>query len=233
MKTKGNLYPLLITLVILAGLGVVYALSPDLQQEIKQAFEYAKAGERQALAQWFKQFGAWGPIGIVLFMVLQMFLVVFPSWLPMIVANIGYGAIWGTLIAILAVACASTVGYILGRSLSQPLIDRLVGKKQERKLKGLVERYGFGIVVLFRLSPLLSTDAISIVAGALGMPYWRYMLATLAGITPLAAAIAYFVKDLDQLERGLYWLGGAGLLLYGIYIWLDMRRRRSLDKNSE
>lgn len=227
METKGNLYPLLITLGFFAGLGVVYAFSPDLQQEVKQAFAYAKEGERQALAEWFKQFGYWGPVGIVLFMVLQMFLIVFPSWLPMIVANIGYGPIGGTLIAILAVACASTVGYILGRSLSQPLIDRLVGKKQGRKLEGLVGRYGFGIVVLFRLSPLLSTDAISIVAGALRMPYWRYMLATLAGITPLAAAIAYFVKDLDQLERGLYWLGGAGLLLYGIYIWLDLRRRRS------
>lgn len=92
-------------------------------------------------------------------------------------------------------------------------------------MEQLVRRYGFGIVVLFRLSPLLSTDGISIVAGVLRMPYWRYLLATLLGITPLAMAIAYFAQDLDKLKSGLYWLGGAGLLLYGLYVWLDYRRR--------
>jgi uncharacterized membrane protein YdjX (TVP38/TMEM64 family) len=226
MSTKNVSYPLLITLGLLLGMLLLYVFSPGLQQDIEQAFAYAEQGDQEALAKWFKQFGYWGPIGIVLFMVLQMFLVVFPSWLLMIVANIGYGPVWGTLIAITAVACASSIGYLLGRSLSQPLIDRLIGRKQARKLEGLVKRYGFGIVVLFRLSPLLSTDAISIVAGALRMSYGRYMLATLAGITPLAAAIAYFSEDLERLKQGLYWLGGAGLLLYSIYIWLDLRRRK-------
>lgn len=227
MATKSTPYPLLITLAFLALLIVLYALSPELQEDAKQAYAYAKAGDRTALAQWFKQFGLWGPVGIVLLMVVQMFLIVFPSWLPMIVASIGYGPVWGTLIAIVAVACASTIGYILGRSLSQPLINRVVGEKQERKLEDLVQRYGFGIVVLFRLSPLLSTDAISLVAGALRMSYWRYILATLMGITPLAIAIAYFSQDLERLKQGLYWLGGAGLLLYAIYVWLDLQRQKS------
>ena len=226
MSTKNVSYPLLITLGLLLGMLLLYVFSPGLQRDIEQAFAYAEQGDQEALAKWFKQFGYWGPIGIVLFMVLQMFFVVFPSWLLMIVANIGYGPVGGTLIAITAVTCASSIGYLIGRSLSQPLIYRLIGRKQARRLEGLVKRYGFGIVVLFRLSPLLSTDAISIVAGALRMSYGRYMLATLAGITPLAAAIAYFSEDLERLKQGLYWLGGAGLLLYSIYIWLDLRRRK-------
>jgi uncharacterized membrane protein YdjX (TVP38/TMEM64 family) len=222
---RSHAYPLLFTLLLLAGLLAAYFAFPSLQQELRRAFELARAGKGEALARWFQQFGIWGPVGIVVFMIAQMFLIIVPSWLLMIVANIGYGAVWGVVISVLAVSAASTIGYLLGRFFSQAVVGRLFSRDQERKMEQLVRRYGFGIVVLFRLSPLLSTDGISIVAGVLRMPYWRYLLATLLGITPLAMAIAYFAQDLDKLKSGLYWLGGAGLLLYGLYVWLDYRRR--------
>lgn len=193
----------------------------------------AKSGDEEALAQWFAQFGFWGPLSIILFMVLQMFLIVFPSWLPMIVATAGYGPVWGVVISVAAVVAASTVGYLIGHFFGPWARDTLFDEKQETQVQQLVEHYGFGIVVLFRLSPILSTDAISLVAGLLGMNYWRYIAATLLGITPLAIGIAYFAKDLERLKEGLYWLGGIGLLLYGVYIWMDRRDKRQRAKKEK
>lgn len=204
---------------------LLYFTVPVVQQTLNEGFQLAKTGDEQALAEWFEQFGIWGPVAIVLFMVLQMFLIVFPSWLPMIVATVGYGPVWGVVISVIAVAVASSIGYSLGWLFGDQVKEWLLDESQETQLKESLSKYGFGTVVLFRLSPFLSTDAISIIAGLLGMRFVPYLLATLAGITPLAIGIAYFTEDMDRLKNGLYWLGGIGILLYGLYIWLDRRKK--------
>ncbi len=218
--------PVLITFLTLASLAASFFIFPEVRVEVNKGYELLREGRTEALAEWFRSFGLWGPLLIILFMVIQMFMVVFPSWLPMIVAVLGYGAVGGVLISIVAVTVASTIGYLMGFFISKRALHRLIGQKKEEKMETLVRRYGIGVVILFRLSPILSNDAISFVAGILNMGYWRYLAATLAGITPLACAIAYFGQDLDMLREGLYWLGGAGILLYGLYIWLDIRSRR-------
>lgn len=63
------------------------------------------------------------------------------------------------------------------------------------------------------------------------MKYRKFILATLAGIIPLAFAIAYFGEDTDTLKNGLYWIGGAGILIYGIYVYIDHRKNKYPQKS--
>ncbi len=51
------------------------------------------------------------------------------------------------------------------------------------------------------------------------------MMATYAGMVPLSFAVAYFSQDIDRLENGLYWIGGVGAVLYGLYIYMDQKKR--------
>ena len=76
------------------------------------------------------------------------------------------------------------------------------------------------------MSPFLATDAVSFIAGAVGMPLRRYLLATLAGTLPLQAAIAYFGRDLAGLKAGMWWIGGLGVAAYAIFVVSRRRRRR-------
>jgi uncharacterized membrane protein YdjX (TVP38/TMEM64 family) len=185
------------------------------------------SGDEQAIMEHFRAYGIWGPLLIILLMALQMFLIVFPTWLPMIVAILGYGPWWGSLISVAAVLTASTIGYFIGQALGDRAKGKFIGEENYKKLHQFMQRYGFGAVVLFRISPFLSNDAISFVAGMIRMGYWRYMAATLAGIGPLVAAIAYFGRDTQTLKQGLYWIGAAGVAVYLLYIWLDKRKRQS------
>ena len=159
-------------------------------------------------------------------MILQIFLVIFPSWLPMIVAVLAYGFIGGVLISVIGVFLASSLGYAIGRLLGEDNLAKVLGKKKNKKVNNMVEEYGFWAVALFRVSPFLSNDAISIIAGMLTMGYRKFILATLTGITPLAIAIGYFAEDPDTLKNGLYWIGGAGLVLYALYIYVDRRKQK-------
>ena len=165
-------------------------------------------------------------------MILQMFLIVFPSWLPIIVAVMAYGFWWGILISLLGVTAASTIGYYIGLKLKGKFLQKIIGKEKLEKMDFWISHYAFGSVVLFRISPFLSNDGISFIAGMFAMGYKRYMAATMAGMLPLTIAVAYFSGDISKLEEGMYWIGGAGIVAYAIYVYIDQKRKRKKKASS-
>ncbi|HSP12287.1 MAG TPA: TVP38/TMEM64 family protein [Salegentibacter sp.] len=216
----------IITASIILGLLIAYFSYPPFGEFMNETWDILLSRDEERIRDHFKGFGFWGPLAIVILMILQIFLVVFPSWLPMIVAVMAYGFIGGILISVAGVFLASSLGYAIGRLLGEDNLAKILGEKKNRKVNNMVEEYGFWAVALFRLSPFLSNDAISIIAGMLTMSYRKFILATLTGIIPLAIAIGYFAEDPDTLKNGLYWIGGGGLLMYGIYIYVDWRKQR-------
>ena len=204
--------------LLVLGLIGAYFLFPDFQAEVKEAYGVIASGDKQRITNYVRQFGFWGPLVVILIMTIQMFLIVVPSWLLMIIAILAYGPWWGGLLSVVAVSVASSVGYVIGKGLSEASLSKLIGQRSERKLEKTVNDYGSGAVVLFRLAPFLSNDAISFVAGMLKMGYLRFILATLAGIIPLTVLIAFFSQDIEQLKSILVWVGGIGLAAYLGYL---------------
>ncbi|MCM8568214.1 VTT domain-containing protein [Gramella jeungdoensis] len=174
-----------------------------------------------------------GPIAIIIVMILQIFLVVFPSWLPMIVAVLAYGFWGGAFISIAGVFCASTIAFYIGKWLGEEHLQKMIGSSKNKKVQYWVSNYGFWTITIFRISPFLSNDAISIIAGMLGMKYRKFIIATLTGIIPLSFAIAYFGRDTHELKNGLYWIGGAGILIYAVYVYIDHRRRKKQSRKTD
>lgn len=217
--------PYILSGLILLGIGAAYGFSDTFRENIQEGWHLVQNGDRGQLSAWFRNFGFWGPVMIFLFMFLQMITVVLPSWLLMVVAILGYGPVWGSLLSIGGIAFAAAVAFWIGHGLGRSTLDNMVGKKTEQKMERFLDNYGLGAIALFRLSPWLSNDAISFIAGMLDMSFWRFMAGTLIGIIPLTIAIALFSDSLQTLENGLIWIGGGGILLYGIYVWLDRRKK--------
>ena len=220
----------ILTASILAVLIILYFVYQPFQDFINETWNILWSKDHDKIRNHFKSFGFWGPIAIIAVMVLQIFLVVFPSWLPMIVAVLAYGFWGGALISITGVYCASSIAFYMGKWLGEERLEKMVGKSTNKKIGYWVGNYGFWTITIFRISPFLSNDGISIIAGMLGMKYRKFIIATLCGITPLSFAIAYFGRDTEKLKNGLYWIGGAGILIYGIYVYIDHRRRQKEKK---
>jgi membrane protein YqaA with SNARE-associated domain len=89
-----------------------------------------------------------------------------------------------------------------------------------------IEDYGFWAVIVTRLAPFLSNDAISFVAGMLRMGYWRFIGATLLGITPLTIFVAWLGEDNDRLKSGLIWASVISIVGFVAYVWWDRRRKK-------
>ncbi|TPE43096.1 TVP38/TMEM64 family protein [Pontibacter mangrovi] len=215
---KQSKWPLLITAILIGCLIGSYFLFPGFQQGVDKGWDVLTSGEEKRISEWVSQFGFWGPFFIVLAMIAQMFLLVINVVALMLVAIIAYGPVWGSVIAVGAVLVASTLGYWIGRSVGQAGVRKLIGKKSEQKVSGFMDDYGIWAIIIARLSPFLSNDAVSFVAGLAGMGFIRFIGATLAGIVPLTVLLAWLGENNERLKNGLIWVSAISLALFIGYI---------------
>jgi len=223
-SVKKSKSPLYFSILLLGGLVAAYFLIPQVENFLNEAWKVLTSDDEKRIKEWVDGFGWFGPFLLVLAMILQMFLLVVPTVLLMAVSVLAYGPGWGSVIIFASVFAASSVGYLIGRYFGELFIARLLGKRSEKKAEGFIKDYGFWAVVITRINPFLSNDAISFVGGLLRIGYWKFIGATMAGIAPLTLFIAIMGKSTDGLKTGLLWGSLVSLLLFVIYIWWDKKR---------
>ena len=156
-------------------------------------------------------------------MIVQMFLLVIPTIVLMLVSILAYGPIWGGVIILAAVFSASTVGYFIGHYFGERAIYKLLGEKTENKIESFTKNYGFYAVVITRLNPILSNDAISFAAGILKMNYCKFIAANLTGILPLTIFLAIAGRAGEDIKTYLLVGSIINLLFFGLYIYWRQR----------
>lgn len=226
-SVKQSKLPLYISLAIIAAIVLCYFFVPQVQSSLDKAWNVLTSGDKQRIHDWVSQFGWFGPAVIVLAMILQMFLLVIPTPVLMVVSIIAYGPIWGSVILFVAIFMASSIGYFIGRYFGPVIVEKLIGPKTEKKISSFIDEYGFWTVIVIRLSPFLSNDAISFVGGVLKMGYWKFMGATMIGIAPLIIFIAYLGGNYERLKTGLIWTSVVSLILFIAFVIWDKKYRKS------
>lgn len=222
---KSNL-PKYLFLFLIVGVVLSYFLFPSVEGFFKEAWDVLTSDDERRIKDWVQQFGWFGPVVIVLAMVLQMFLIVIPSIALMVVAILAYGPFIGSVIALAAVLIASSTGYLIGRLLGENVVVKMIGKKSEEKVVYYMDEYGFWAVVITRLNPVLSNDAISFVGGMLRMNYWKFIAATSLGIAPLILLIAYLGESNERLKNGLLWGSVISLVAFvGYVVWKQWKKK--------
>ncbi|HEX2034242.1 MAG TPA: VTT domain-containing protein [Chloroflexota bacterium] len=136
------------------------------------------------------ELGALGYLGAFLMMLSLSAALFLPS--PVLVLNVALGeALPSPLLTGVAIGLGSALGeltgYLAGRS-GNPL---LAGTRAYRRVEGAVRRHGPAVILGMALIPNPFADVTGIVAGALGIGWWRFLLITGAGRTVRAVAIAY------------------------------------------
>ena len=230
-EQKQSRWTWLIPLGLLAVLVGLYFAWPAYHDFIDEAYGALASGSREEVEQWVKGFGPWGFAVILALMFMQTVLAFLPSLLIMVVAVLAYGPVVGGFLAWGGLLLAACLGYGIGRSFGPVVVDRLIGAKAERKMERFVERYGLWGIVAARISPVLSTDAVSIVAGLVGMRFWRFVLATAAGTLPLTVLVAWLGADIDRLKTGLIWVSVVSLAVFVGYVIYD--RQTSQEELAE
>lgn len=224
---------LTLSAAVIATAVAAYFLLPGFRGFVDEMLAVVTSNDPERARRWVQQYDWKGPVLIVVLMTAQMFLIVVPSWLLMVISVLVYGKVWGTVISLVAVTVASSVGYAVGAALGEHSIHRLLGARRERRVRVEACRYGVWAVFVARLSPLFSNDAISLVGGLLRIGYPRFILATVAGLLPLTLLIAGFGRDANTMKKGLVWLSVLSLLGLVAKIWYDKKRAKRPDDPCE
>lgn len=216
--------PLFVTGALALTVALAYLFHAPFRQFLGNAREVLTSADRARIEQWTLGFGLWGPLILMASFLVQMFVFVLPSWLLIVVSVLAYGPLLGAGLALAGIALAASVAYLIGRSLSELTLRRLIGGSSERTMRSYLERYGFWLVVIFRLAPFLSNDIISYVAGLIKMSFGRFIGATALGISPLIALIAYLGETNERLKNGFLVVSIVSLIGFAVYVWWDRRQ---------
>lgn len=205
---------------------LAYFIVPSFQDFVNKAYRLIANERQEAFRQWIEGYGAWAPVTLIAVMLLQTIIPVIPSVVIMVASVLAFGAIWGSVLSWLGLLAAACLAFVGGRLLGPATIYRLIGKKTERRMEGILHDYGMGAVMFARVSPVLSTDAISFVAGLVCMRFWRFIVATAVGTLPLLLLIAVLARDFDTLERGLLIMSIASALMFVAYLGYQVWQKR-------
>src|SRR5690606_28440364 len=135
------------------------------------------------------------------------------------------------VISIIAVFISSTLAYLIGYWLGPRVLRRLLKESTHTKLTELVKGYGVGAIILFRLSPILSNEAISFIPALLRMNYKRFIIATLIGSVPVIAILAVTAEG-GNFKTALIWLSAISLVAYGVYLFIDINKKKKRNMKS-
>lgn len=170
----------------------------------------------QALRQWITTLGLWGPLAVIGTMTIAILVSPIPSAPIALAAGAAYGHTWGTVYVVLGAEAGAIAAFGLARLVGHEVLRRWFGDRLSVGLLGS-QNVLTGIVFASRLLPFISFDLISYAAGLTILSFWRFAVATLAGIIPASFFLAHFGGEMatgetDRILISALVLGGITLL---------------------
>lgn len=165
----------------------------------------------------------WGTVAPLIFtgaFVLRPF-IFFPSTLLFLAGGLAFGVAWGTFYA----AAGATIGAVIGFTIARIFGRDFVREQFGDRLPDLQQsRWGFGLVALLNLIPIVPMTAINYGAGLSSMELLPFTVATATGLSPRAFAYSFFGHSLLDI-RSKEFLLAAALLLALLVIPLIVQRQ--------
>lgn len=173
---------------------------------------------------WIEEQGPIGPLFIIGLMMVAIIMSPIPSAPIALVSGALYGHTFGTIYIVTGSVLGATSAFFIARIAGVDVTRRWFGNEYGRGLTGS-QNMLMGIICISRLLPFISFDMISYAAGVTSLSYWRFAIATLAGIIPASFLLAHFGSELASAESQR--IGLTILLLGGISLLIVVIKRIS------
>lgn len=166
------------------------------------------------------QAGPAGPLAIIGLMTLAVVASPIPSAPVALAAGLIYGHLWGTVLVVTGAELGAVTAFIIARYLGRERVERWLGSSFQNRFLGSQNAL-MATVFASRLLPFVSFDVISYAAGLSQITFWRFGLATLAGIIPASFVLTHLGAAAFEGQSNIgFWislaLGSAGLLTAAI-----------------
>ena len=189
------------------------------------------------VTQWAGQFSGvwWAPI-VLMPLYTPASVIMFPRPVLTLTAVVMFGPWLGFLYAMTGVLIAATAHYYAGRLFRRDTVRRLAGGRLNR-ITGILRNHGVVALTAIRLVPIAPFFVPGLVAGAIRVRLWQFLLGTFFGMLPGSLATTVFAEQLQAaFEDGgqiNYWIVGGVILMFAIVMLLVRRWFKRLDGNDQ
>jgi len=186
--------------------------------------------DEQQLKSFVLDSGWYGPLAVIGLLAAAIVLSPIPSAPIAVVSGMAYGHIWGTVYVIIGSETGAVLAFTISRLAGYGAVRKWLGPKIDSARIFGSQNMMMALVFVTRLLPFLSFDVVSYAAGLTPLAFWRFALATLAGIIPASFLLAHVGSEAvtgepRQIMTSILALGAVTLLPLG-GSWLYRRFRR-------
>ena len=184
--------------VTLAG-AVVAAALIWFVDPLHDAAAFALKGDTRGLRNELRGLGAGGVLVLYAVMVFHA-VIPYPAEIPTTAAGFVYGFAGAVPLVLFGWLLSALVTYAMGHYAARPLLHRLVGKERFDRAERAVQRGGAPVLLAARLVPIVPFSLTGYVAGAAGVPLWRFSWTTVVGFAPLTIVFVLLGSRLEELS---------------------------------
>lgn len=209
--------------LLLVFIGVAYTL-PAFRAFFEESISALSSMDVEGIKSYILGFGAWAPLVSFALMVLQSIIAPLPAFLITFANAALFGFFWGALLSWSSAMAGAALCFWLARSLGREGVERFISTKPLEEADTFFAKYGTHTILITRLLPFVSFDAVSYAAGLTSMRLLPFLLAT--GLGQLPATLIYSYAGETMTGSIGYFVSGL-LILFALSVaWMLFRRLR-------
>jgi len=230
-KSTGRLILWLRNIAIIAALTgaffLAYFLIPDFGFAVRYVIDILAHGDLERLKWYLLSFGAGAAIVSASIMIFQSVLAPLPAFVVTLTNGLLFGAFWGTLLSWSSSMAGAVLCFYIARLAGRPAVEHFVSNKGINYVENFFKRYGNNSVLIARLIPVISFDAVSYVAGITSISFWGFFWASAIGELPATIVYSWLGQNIPSLAKFGLWafVCVAALLVLGFTV------KKGLDRH--
>ena len=205
-KKRPNMTRLVI-LLVLALLLIVYLAVPAVNEFVNTAVSVLGSANLDAVAAYIRSFGGYAVGFSFCLMVFSSLIAPLPAFMITLSNAAIFGWWQGAILSWSSAMVGAALCFLLSRGLGRDVVEKIAGKGALAGVEGYFKKYGTKTILICRLLPFVSFDAVSYFAGLTPMKFLPFFIATGIGQTPATIVYSYVGGMLT---------GGARLLMIGL-----------------
>ena len=207
MKNKNpNLIRLILLLAIALALAAYFAI-PGVHSFVNEAVSVLGSADLDAVAEYIRSFGPWAVAFSFALMVFSSVLAPLPAFMITLANAAIFGWWQGAILSWSSAMAGAALCFFLARGLGRDVVEKIAGKGALAGVEGYFKKYGTRTILVCRLLPFVSFDAVSYFAGLTPMGFLAFFVATGIGQAPATIVYSYVGGMLT---------GGARIMMTGL-----------------
>lgn len=203
---------------------VAYFALPEVKAYLNRIADVLASADVSRVVAFIRSYGAYAMAISFLLMVFQSVIAPLPAFLITFANAAVFGWWQGALLSWVSAMAGAMLCFALARALGRDTVEKIAGKGALKGVEAYFTKYGSKTILVCRLLPFVSFDAVSYFAGLTSIGFWSFVFATGLGQLPATIVYSYVggmltggVKYVVTALLSLFALSAIVVIIKGVY----------------